>query len=91
MNLSNNCLLDTQRKWGELGSVLSAGQVQRILLARALYRNPDFLLLDEALSNLNTDAAIPILDYIKSRNITLLMVTHNPDLLEHMDAVLCLS
>ena len=65
--------------------------MQRILLARALYRNPDFLLLDEALSNLNTDAAIPILDYIKSRNITLLMVTHNPDLLEHMDAVLCLS
>ncbi|MEQ8315695.1 MAG: peptidase domain-containing ABC transporter [Gammaproteobacteria bacterium] len=76
---------------GELGSVLSAGQVQRILLARALYRNPDFLLLDEALSNLNTQAAIPILDYIKSRNITLLMVTHNPDLLEHMDSVLSLS
>ena len=73
---------------GELGSVLSAGQVQRILLARALYRNPVLLLLDESLSNLNTEAGISILNYIKSLNITLLMVTHHLELLEHAESIL---
>lgn len=76
---------------GELGSVLSAGQVQRILLARALYRKPSLLLLDESLSNLDAEAAIPILDHIRSLQISLLMVTHHSELLGHADAVLQLG
>ncbi len=76
---------------GELGSILSAGQIQRILLARALYRQPKILLLDEALSNLNTEAALDILDHIESRELTLILVTHNPGFLARADLVIDLS
>ena len=72
---------------GELGSTLSAGQVQRLLVARALYRKPKILLLDEALSNLNTDPAVSIIRNIKKEKIGLLLVTHNPELLKIADAV----
>lgn len=76
---------------GELGCVLSAGQVQRILLSRALYRQPKILLLDETLSNLNTSAAMQILEYLVSKEITVLLVTHNPELIANVDAVLNLG
>ena len=45
---------------GELGSIFSAGQKQRILLARALYRQPKLLILDEALSHIGDEDAVRI-------------------------------
>ncbi len=69
---------------GEMGVALSAGQIQRILLARALYRLPKILILDETLSHLSDDVAKAIITNIVQLNITLLLVTHNP-------ALLCLS
>ncbi len=66
---------------GELGVALSAGQVQRILLARSLYRLPKILILDEALSHLSAEVAHRIITNIQQLNITLILVTHNPQLL----------
>lgn len=64
---------------GERGSLLSGGEKQRIGLARALYRNPEILILDEPTSSLDDNTAE---DFIKSilkldKNYTIIMVTHN--------------
>ena len=67
---------------GEMGVSLSAGQVQRILLARALYRLPRILIMDEALSHLSDDIAEGLIVNIKQMGITIITVTHNPVLLE---------
>lgn len=76
---------------GELGNILSAGQIQRILLARALYRSPKLLLLDEALSHLNREAAHTILRALKATGCTIILVTHDRDLVARMDCELNLT
>ncbi len=70
---------------GEMGVALSAGQVQRILLARALYRHPKILVLDEALSHLSTPLARQIITGIRNTKATLILVTHNVDLIDIAD------
>jgi ATP-binding cassette subfamily B protein RaxB len=64
----------------ESGSSLSAGQRQRLLLARALYGRPRLLILDEALANLETAVALQIVERLRSLGIALILVTHNPAL-----------
>lgn len=76
---------------GEMGNIFSAGQRQRILLARALYRQPDVLVLDESLSHLDTKAALKILGAIKALGITTLLVTHNTELIAFCDAELAMQ
>lgn len=65
---------------GEMGSKLSGGQRQRIAIARALYKNVEFLILDEATSSLDKENEMDILDTIyavsKQKNITVLIFTH---------------
>jgi len=73
---------------GEMGVALSAGQVQRLLLARALYRHPKILVLDEALSHLSTVVAQEIVRNIQRTKTTLILVTHSVDLFELADRVL---
>jgi ATP-binding cassette subfamily B protein RaxB len=70
---------------GEMGVALSAGQVQRVLLARALYRHPKILVLDEALSHLGTRVARQIIAGIRDSRTTLILVTHNPELIDLAD------
>ncbi len=69
----------------EAGIALSAGQLQRLLLTRALYHQPKILVLDEALSHLGDSAAIEVLKRVKALGISVILVSHNPRLIELTD------
>jgi PrtD family type I secretion system ABC transporter len=79
---------------GEGGYALSAGQRQRIALARALYRNPFLVILDEPNSNLDAegDAALSsaIID-IKNRGGIIIIIAHRPSAIASMDYLLFLN
>jgi ABC-type multidrug transport system fused ATPase/permease subunit len=63
---------------GHSGQRLSGGQRQRIALARAILRNPEFLILDEATSQIDTESEKLINEALMrfSQNRTLIMITH---------------
>jgi ATP-binding cassette, subfamily B, bacterial CvaB/MchF/RaxB len=63
---------------GDMGSVLSGGQKQRILLARALYRNPAALFMDEATAHLDVPSEAVVMDVIKQQDMTRVMIAHRP-------------
>jgi len=64
---------------GDLGSGLSGGQKQRLLLARALYKHPKILALDEATSHLDVDNERIITDALKRMELTRLIIAHRPE------------
>jgi ATP-binding cassette subfamily B protein RaxB len=72
---------------GDMGSSLSGGQVQRIVLARALFRQPRFLLLDEATSHLDEENERAINDAIRKLPIARVIVAHRRSTLEMADRV----
>ena len=72
---------------GDMGSTLSRGQHQRVLLARALYRDPKLLFLDEGTANLDEETEAQIVDLVSSLQITRIVVAHRPALLEAADTV----
>lgn len=67
-----------QTKVGEEGKTLSGGQKQAIAIARAMIRDPEILILDEAASNLDSQIEKKIYDYIKEewKDKTLIIITH---------------
>jgi len=71
----------------ELGAGLSAGQHQRLLLARALYRQPKLLLLDEATANLDPVSVGFVRRLLRDLPVTKVVVTHDMSLAEHADRV----
>jgi ATP-binding cassette subfamily B protein RaxB len=75
---------------GDLGSLLSRGQVQRLLLARAFYRRPALLLLDEATSGLDHDLEKRVIQSIQRLPATRIVVTHSDLMLQAADSVLWL-
>jgi ABC-type protease/lipase transport system fused ATPase/permease subunit len=79
---------------GEKGLKLSGGQKQKIGLARAVYKNPKFLILDEPTSNLDEQGEQLLLTALSSmkkhHDCTCIMVTHKPSLLHSMDKILVL-
>ena len=64
---------------GDMGTVLSGGQKQRVMLARALYKRPGVLILDEATSHLDINREAQINAAIAALNITRIVVTHRPE------------
>jgi len=72
---------------GDMGSSLSGGQRQRILLARALYRQPTILFLDEGTANLDERTEEVIADLIESLPITRIVVAHRPALIRRASKV----
>lgn len=63
---------------GDMGSVLSGGQLQRVLLARALYPDPKVLILDEGTANLDAENEVKILEVLRQLSITRIAVAHRP-------------
>jgi len=76
---------------GDMGSTLSGGQKQRVLLARALYRNPRILLLDEGTANLDANNEGLIATHLANLNITKIVVAHRSALIEHADRIFQLA
>lgn len=76
---------------GEMGSALSAGQQQRILLARALYRDPQILFLDEGTANLDDITEKSVVRTISALNISRVCIAHRHQVTRAADRVLLLN
>lgn len=75
---------------GDMGSSLSGGQQQRIFLARALYRRPSILVLDEATSHLDLERERRIAELLRDMRMTRVIVAHRPETVSTADRVLVL-
>jgi ATP-binding cassette subfamily B protein RaxB len=73
---------------GDMGSSLSSGQVQRVIIARALYRSPRILILDEATSHLDVENEALINEAVRSLNITRIIVAHRQSSIEVADRII---
>ena len=76
---------------GDMGTVLSGGQKQRILLARALYREPTILFLDEATSHLDIARERSVNEAVRSLKLTRIIVAHRPETIASADRVIVLD
>lgn len=79
---------------GDEGTFLSGGQRQRIGLARAVYRSPKFIVLDEPNSSLDAAGDFALMNMLKAMQAdgtTLVVITHKPQILKVLDNILVLS
>lgn len=81
---------------GEQGSKISGGQRQRIGIARALYKNADILLFDEATSSLDNTTEESINNAISdlansNRSLTIVVIAHRESSLEYCDRIITLQ
>ena len=79
-------------RFGDIGLTLSGGQKQRIGIARAMYNNPEILILDEATSSLDVETEENILKLLKelSLNCTIIIVSHKQNTLKICDKIISL-
>ncbi len=79
---------------GDAGVVLSAGQRQRIALARALYGDPFLVVLDEPNANLDTDGELAlqnVIGQLKARGAIVVIISHRPAVLDQCNRILVLG
>tara|TARA_Y200000002_G_scaffold376613_1_gene380781 strand:- start:8099 stop:9760 length:1662 start_codon:yes stop_codon:yes gene_type:complete len=89
----NNFILEQKNQYetrvGEFGKLISQGQAQRIVIARALYSNTEFLILDEPTSSLDDENSKLFMEDLKKiKNITILMISHDQNLLKYAENVI---
>jgi ATP-binding cassette subfamily B protein RaxB len=75
---------------GDMGSTLSGGQKQRVILARALYRRPRILFLDEATSHLDVKKERAAIDALRRLTLTRVVIAHRPATITAADRILLL-
>ncbi|MFQ1054326.1 MULTISPECIES: peptidase domain-containing ABC transporter [Gilliamella] len=76
---------------GDIGTGLSGGQKQRILLARALYRKPQILALDEATSHLDISNEIAVNNSMSRYNFTKIVIAHRQETINASDRIIVLN
>jgi ATP-binding cassette subfamily B protein RaxB len=76
---------------GDMGTVFSGGQKQRILLARALYREPRILFLDEATSHLDVVRERCVNEAVRKLKLTRVIVAHRSETIASADRVIKLA
>ena len=78
---------------GERGLGLSGGQKQRISLARALYRDPEILILDDSFSAIDANTESKIVNSLKEnrKNRTNIIISHRISAVEHSDLILVMD
>lgn len=76
---------------GDMGTTLSGGQKQRVILARALYRMPRILFLDEATSHLDVERERLVNEAVRELKLTKVIIAHRPETIASADRVLVMQ
>jgi len=89
-NFVNSLPKKIDSRLSELANNLSGGQKQRLSIARALYKNPNILILDESTNSLDAISEIKLIKNIKDlmKDKTIFLITHKRSLLKYCDFVI---